>query len=45
VESAGWHVKGLEGAAEALGPNPATLWSRMNKLGIGPRRQPENGSA
>ena len=45
LESADWHVKGPKGAAEALGLNPATLYSRMNKLGIRPRRQTENGSA
>ncbi len=44
LESADWHVKGPKGAAAALGLNPATLYSRMNKLGIRPRRQAENGS-
>ena len=44
LESADWHVKGPKGAAAALGLNPATLYSRMNKLGIRPRRQSENGS-
>ena len=45
LESADWHVKGPKGAAAALGLNPATLYSRMKKLGIRPRRQAENGSA
>ncbi len=45
LESADGHVKGSKGAAAALGLNPATLYSRMNKLGIGPPRQAENGSA
>lgn len=44
LESADGHVKGPNGAAAALGLNPATLYSRMNKLGIRPRRQAENGS-
>jgi len=30
----GWRVKGPNGAAEQLGLNPSTLFSRMNKLGI-----------
>jgi PAS domain S-box-containing protein len=30
----GWRVKGPNGAAELLGLNPSTLFSRMNKLGI-----------
>jgi len=31
-----WHIKGPRGAAKALGLNPATLYSRMKKLGIRP---------
>jgi transcriptional regulator with GAF, ATPase, and Fis domain len=31
-----WHVKGPRGAAKALAINPATLYSRMKKLGIRP---------
>ena len=38
-------VHSFKGAAAALELNPATLYSRMNKLGIRPRRQTENGSA
>ena len=38
LERAGWHVKGQHGAAAVLGLNPATLYSRMKKLGI--KRQP-----
>jgi transcriptional regulator of acetoin/glycerol metabolism len=45
LERAGWHVKGPKGAAAELGLKPATLYSRMKKLGIGLRRQVPNGSA
>ena len=45
LERTGWHIKGPKGAAAELGLNPATLYSRMKKLGIQPRRQTENGSA
>jgi len=45
LESSGWHVKGPKGAAEALGINPATLYSRMKKLGIPLRRQADDVSA
>jgi DNA-binding NtrC family response regulator/PAS domain-containing protein len=34
LERTGWHIKGPTGAATALGLNPATLYSRMKKLGI-----------
>lgn len=34
LEKTGWRVKGNNGAAEILGLNPATLYSRMKKLGI-----------
>jgi len=43
LESTGWRIKGPKGAAAALGLNPATLYSRMKKLGIRPRRQTEDG--
>jgi PAS domain S-box-containing protein len=43
LERTGWRVKGPRGAATALGLNPATLYSRMKKLGIQPRRQAEDG--
>ena len=29
-----WQLKGAGQAAERLGLNPSTLWSRMKKLGI-----------
>jgi transcriptional regulator with GAF, ATPase, and Fis domain len=41
---AGWHIKGPNGAAAALGLNPATLYSRMKKLGIRKPGQTEDGS-
>jgi formate hydrogenlyase transcriptional activator len=34
LERSGGHVKGPKGAAAELGLNPATLYSRMKKLGI-----------
>jgi chemotaxis protein methyltransferase CheR len=34
LESAGWKVKGTNGAAEILGLKPSTLRYRMQKLGI-----------
>jgi formate hydrogenlyase transcriptional activator len=39
LERAGWHIKGPNGAAAVLGLNPATLYSRMKKLGIRRLRQ------
>ena len=36
LESTRWRVKGPKGAAVVLGLNPATLYSRMKKLGIRP---------
>lgn len=33
-ENCGWKIKGPGGAAEKLGLNPGTLYSRMKKLGI-----------
>jgi len=30
----GWKIKGEDGAAQRLGLNPGTLYSRMKKLGI-----------
>jgi formate hydrogenlyase transcriptional activator len=38
---AGWRIKGPQGAAAALGLKPSTLYSRMKKLGIGPRHEDE----
>jgi formate hydrogenlyase transcriptional activator len=34
LEATGWRIKGPKGAALRLGLNPATLYSRMKKLGI-----------
>ena len=34
LESSGWRIRGLNGAAEKLGLKPTTLESRMAKLGI-----------
>jgi formate hydrogenlyase transcriptional activator len=39
LERTGWQVKGPKGAAVALGLKPATLYSRMKKLGIRLRGQ------
>jgi transcriptional regulator with GAF, ATPase, and Fis domain len=36
LESHRWRIKGPKGAAVTLGLNPATLYSRMKKLGIRP---------
>ena len=44
LEQAGGHIKGPHGAAAALGINPATLYSRMKKLGIPLPNLRENGS-
>jgi transcriptional regulator with GAF, ATPase, and Fis domain len=41
----GWRIKGPKGAAAALGLNPATLYSRMKKLGIELKRQAHDGSS
>jgi transcriptional regulator with GAF, ATPase, and Fis domain len=45
LEATGWRIKGPKGAAAALALNPATLYSRMKKLGIRSHRQAQNGSA
>lgn len=34
LETAGWKIKGADGAAELLGIKPTTLISRMNKMGL-----------
>lgn len=34
LESAGWKIRGADGAAQALGLNPTTLEARMKKLGL-----------
>jgi PAS domain S-box-containing protein len=39
LESTGWRIKGPHGAAQKLGLEPSTLYSRMQKLGIPNRRQ------
>ncbi len=45
LETKRWKIKGLTGAAAALGLNPSTLYSRMKKLGIRPPGPAEDGSA
>jgi formate hydrogenlyase transcriptional activator len=40
VESCGWRIRGIDGAAERLGLKPTTLETRMAKLGI---RRPHAG--
>ena len=45
LERTAWHIKGPKGAAAELGLNPATLYSRMKKLGITPRGQTANTPA
>ncbi len=40
-----WQIKGAGGAATSLGLNPATLYSRMKKLGIPPRREKDDISS
>jgi PAS domain S-box-containing protein len=42
LETTHWRIKGPKGAAAALGLNPATLYSRMKKLGIRTRGQTED---
>jgi len=39
LEATDWHIKGPNGAASVLGLNPATLYTRMKKLGLWPRPQ------
>jgi DNA-binding NtrC family response regulator len=34
LQNTGWRIKGQNGAAELLGLHPATLYSRMKRLGI-----------
>ncbi len=34
LESAGWKIKGVDGAAELLGVKPTTLLARMKKMGL-----------
>ena len=34
LNKTGWRIKGDGGAAQILGMNPSTLYSRMKKLGI-----------
>ena len=40
VESTGWRIRGVGGAAERLGLRPTTLETRMAKLGLR-RPQPD----
>jgi formate hydrogenlyase transcriptional activator len=44
LESTHWHIKGPRGAAAALGLNPATLYSRMKKLGVALAGHSEEGA-
>ena len=39
LESTGWRVRGLGGAAERLGLRPTTLETRLSKLGLKRPRQ------
>jgi transcriptional regulator with GAF, ATPase, and Fis domain len=34
LQKAGWRIKGVDGAAELLGVNPTTLFSRIRKMGL-----------
>ena len=34
LQNTGWRIKGQNGAAELLGLHPATLYSKMKRLGI-----------
>jgi transcriptional regulator with GAF, ATPase, and Fis domain len=45
LEHTGWQIKGPTGAAAALGLNPSTLRSRMEKLAIPVHRPAEHGPA
>ena len=48
LEATGWRIKGEHGAAQRLGLEPSTLYSRMQKLEIPNRRQKDerlNGGA
>jgi formate hydrogenlyase transcriptional activator len=42
LETAGWRVRGLGGAAERLGLRPTTLETRLVKLGLKRPRRPES---
>jgi PAS domain S-box-containing protein len=44
LESTAWRIKGAHGAAQRLGLQPSTLYSRMQKLGIPHRRQKDEMS-
>ena len=43
LETAGWRIKGADGAAELLGVKPTTLLSRMKKMGL--RRPGRSGGS
>jgi transcriptional regulator with GAF, ATPase, and Fis domain len=45
LELTQWRIKGPRGAAEQLGVNPSTLYSRMEKLGIPTRRQKDQAQS
>ena len=44
LRQTGWRIKGAGGAAQILGLNPATLYSRMKKLGISHQREKDGMS-
>jgi transcriptional regulator with GAF, ATPase, and Fis domain len=45
LRQTGWRMKGEGGAAKILGINPATLYSRMKKLGISSQREKDGMSS
>ena len=45
LRQTGWRIKGDGGAAQILGMNPATLYSRMKKLGISSQREKDGMSS
>jgi PAS domain S-box-containing protein len=45
LRQTGWRIKGAGGAAQILGMNPATLYSRMKKLGISSQREKDGMSS
>jgi len=45
LERTNWRVKGKAGAAEILGLHPATMYSKMRKLGIPLRREKDDISS
>jgi transcriptional regulator with GAF, ATPase, and Fis domain len=45
IRQTGWRIKGDGGAAQILGMNPATLYSRMKKLDISSRHEKDGMSS